>query len=104
MKKGAKVALILASANRDEAHWENPDRFLIDRGRLGDHLAFGIGIHHCIGAALARLEARVCVEEIFEAIPDFAVERDGLVRMHSGNVRGYTNVPIRFSSAARKST
>jgi hypothetical protein len=99
MQQGRKVALILASANRDERHWNDPDRFDIERD-ASDHLAFGFGIHHCLGAALARLEARVALEEMLTRIPDFVVNESGLERMHSGNVRGYTRVPITFTPAA----
>src|SRR5262249_19542150 len=59
-------------------------------------VAFGFGVHFCLGAALARLEARVALEELLATIPDFAVEPAGLVRVHSGNVRGYSAVPVTF--------
>ena len=96
MKKGKKVAIILASANRDERRWPSPD--VLDVGRdTSEHLAFGFGIHHCIGAALARLEGRVALGEILAHMPDFTVEHDALERAHSGNVIGYTRVPVRFT-------
>jgi cytochrome P450 len=97
LEAGRKVALLLASANRDERRWHDPDRFDLDRDP-SDHVAFGFGLHFCLGAALARLEARVALEELLARLPDFEVERDGLVRVHSGNVRGYAVVPIRFTA------
>ena len=96
MEAGRKVALILASANRDERRWPDPDAFDVRR-ETADHLAFGFGAHFCMGAALARLEARVALEELLARLPDVAVERAGLVRVHSGNVRGYSVVPIAFT-------
>jgi cytochrome P450 len=98
MRAGAKVALILASANRDERRWPDPD--VLDVGRdTADHLGFGVGVHFCLGASLARLEARVALEEMLARLPDFTVEEDGLARVHSGNVRGYSRVPVRFTPA-----
>jgi cytochrome P450 len=99
MKAGTKVALILASANRDEERWPEPGRFDVGRD-TSEHLAFGFGVHHCIGAALARLEARVALDEMLSMLPDFAVDADGLERAHSGNVHGYTRVPVRFTPNA----
>jgi cytochrome P450 len=96
MEKGRKVAVILASANRDERRWPDPDVFDVGRD-TSEHLAFGFGIHHCIGAALARLEGRVALAEILAHVPDFRVERDALERAHSGNVIGFTKVPVRFT-------
>ena len=96
LEAGRKVALLLASANRDERRWRDPDRFDLDRD-TSDHVAFGFGLHFCLGAALARLEARVALEELLARLPDFAVALAGLTRVHSGNVRGYSVVPIRFS-------
>jgi len=93
MQGGSKVALILASANRDERFWREPDRFDVGRDTSGS-LAFGIGIHHCIGAALARLEARVCLEELLAVGPEFEVDTRDLERVHSGNVRGFSRLPM----------
>ena len=96
MQKGKKVAVILASANRDERYWADPDCFDVGRDTAGT-LALGIGIHHCLGASLARLEAKVALQEMLACIPDFAVETAGLERVHSGNVRGFSKVPITFT-------
>lgn len=96
MEAGRKVALILASANRDERRWRDPDAFDVRRD-TADHLAFGFGAHFCLGAALARLEARIALEELLARLPDVVVDRAGLVRVHSGNVRGYGVVPIAFT-------
>jgi hypothetical protein len=96
MEKGRKVAIILAAANRDERRWPEPDVFDVGRD-TSEHLAFGFGIHHCIGAALARLEGRIALAEILAHIPDYRVEREGLERAHSGNVIGFTKVPVRFA-------
>jgi cytochrome P450 len=95
LEAGRKVALLLASANRDERRWRDPDVFDPTRDTT-DHVAFGFGVHFCLGAALARLEARVALEELLARVPDFAVVPAGLVRVHSGNVRGYSAVPITF--------
>ena len=61
------------------------------------HLAFGHGIHVCLGASLARLEGRVALEEVLPRMPDYEIDAAGLVRVHSANVRGYSQVPLRFA-------
>ena len=58
------------SANRDERRWPQPDELLVRRDR-GRHLSFGEGIHHCLGAPLARMEARVVLEEVLPAMADY---------------------------------
>lgn len=92
---GSKVALLFTSANRDERKYEHAGRFDIRRNPR-DHLGFGGGLHACLGAALARLEARVAMEEIQAAIGHFEVDVSRLERMHSPQVRGYTHVPLTF--------
>jgi cytochrome P450 len=94
MRAGAKVALILASANRDERFWNEADVFDSGRTNAKEHLAFGFGVHHCVGAALARIEARVAIEELLLRMPGYRIDESGLVRMHSGNVRGYARMPV----------
>ena len=92
----SKVALIFTSANRDECKFENAEHFDIRR-HARDHLGFGGGLHACLGAALARLEARVAMEEILGALGDFAVDEASLERMHSPNVRGLTREVLTFT-------
>ena len=94
MPEGAKVLLLLGSANRDERVWDRPDAFDLDRSSSVQHVGFGHGIHVCLGAALARLEMRVRLEEIFRAMPDYEIDEAGCTRVHSGNVRGWATVPI----------
>ncbi len=65
VRRGERVLLLYAGANRDPARYERPDAFRLDRPRSRDHLAFGWGIHRCVGMPLAQLEIRVAVEEVF---------------------------------------
>jgi cytochrome P450 len=95
MPEGAKVLLLLGSANRDERVWDRPDEFDIDRTSSVQHVGFGHGIHVCLGAALARLEMRVSLEEIFRRMPDYEIDEAACTRVHSGNVRGWATMPIR---------
>jgi cytochrome P450 len=94
MRSGTKVLLLLGSGNRDERVWDRPDVYDIDRAWPTHHLAFGHGIHVCLGAALARLEMRVSLEEFLTRYPGYEIDESSLVRVHSGNVRGYSRAPI----------
>jgi hypothetical protein len=96
MAAGDKVLLLLGSANRDERVWDRPAEFDIDRTWPAHHVAFGHGIHVCLGAALARLEMRVSLEEFLARFPAYEIDEDALERVHSGNVRGYSKMPIRI--------
>ncbi len=93
MRRGQKLLLLIGSANRDERVFASPDVF--DLGRdASQHLSFGRGTHFCLGAALARLEARVALEEVQRRIPDYEIDEARLVRVHSTNVRGFAAVPM----------
>jgi cytochrome P450 len=92
---GAKVALLVGSANRDEQVFPDAARYDILRSTSAS-LAFGQGTHFCLGASLARLEARVSLEEIQRRLPRYEIAWDGLERVHSSNVRGFAKMPIAF--------
>jgi cytochrome P450 len=93
------VLLPFPAANLDPAEFENPDEVMIDRQR-NRHLAFGVGIHRCIGSNLARMELRVGLEEWIRRIPDFelAVDDPDAVRWSTGQVRGPRELPLRLLS------
>jgi cytochrome P450 len=92
--KGDKVVMWYVSANRDEAVFEGPNEFLIDRKNARQHLAFGIGVHFCMGSRLAEMQLRVLWEEIQARFRQ--VELVGRpVRVRSNFVRGYTELPVR---------
>jgi cytochrome P450 len=93
MPEGSIVLLINGAANRDPRAFEDPDRFVADRA-VERHLAFGHGIHFCLGAPLARLETRIALEELVKRFPQYEVDRDGIERFHSTNVRGLSKVPF----------
>jgi cytochrome P450 len=98
--EGAKVLLLFGSAGRDEREFPDPDRFDIHR-RIERHLTFGHGIHYCLGAALARLEAQITFEELLARIPDWEVDGDArcLDRIRSYMVRGPARLPLTFTPA-----
>jgi cytochrome P450 len=93
MPAGAKVALLLGSGNRDPREFDRPDEFDIARANPRI-LAFGHGAHVCLGAAVARLEARVALQEFLARYPRYAVDEDAIEFLHSGNVQGPTSVPV----------
>jgi cytochrome P450 len=95
-----RVVLLVGSANRDERVFPDADRFDIRRDTSA-MLSFGHGTHFCLGAALARLEGRVALEEVQARLPDYEIEPRGIVRVHSVNVRGFAALPIAFARGGR---
>lgn len=91
---GEIVLLLPGSAHRDERVFENPDDFVIGREIGAKLLSFGSGAHFCLGAHLARMEARVALTELFRRIRGFEVDEANSVRVHSSNVRGFAHLPI----------
>ena len=91
--KGSSILLLNGSANRDERRFPNGERFDIHR-KIDHHLSFGFGIHFCLGAALARLEGRVALEELLKRFPDWTVDLDDAVRARTSTVRGWDKLPV----------
>ncbi|MEX1197894.1 MAG: cytochrome P450 [Pseudohongiellaceae bacterium] len=94
IRKGDKVVLWYASANRDERAVEEPDRFIIDRPRVRQHLSFGTGIHRCMGNRLAEMQLRILWEEILQRFHTVEVTGNP-VRIYSSFVKGYSELPVR---------
>jgi cytochrome P450 len=89
----SKVLLITGSAGRDERTFPDADRFDIRR-KMDHHVSFGYGIHFCLGAALARLEGRIALEETLRRFPEWSVDIEQAVPLHTSTVRGYQKLPI----------
>lgn len=92
---GAFVLLVTGSATRDERVYTDPDRFDFRR-EMGRQVAFGYGRHLCLGATLARLEAKIAFEELLGRYPDYVVHHDRAVRAYSSNIRGLKSLPVSF--------
>ncbi|OBK91084.1 cytochrome P450 [Mycolicibacter sinensis] len=92
---GDKVVIVYASANRDDTVFEDPNRFDITRDP-NPHISFGDGTHFCLGANLARLEARVLFTELFTRLPDLHLSRP-YERMRSSFIHGFKHMPAAFT-------
>ena len=93
MRKGAMVVMPLAAANRDPRKFEDPERVILDR-KNSQQAAFGMGIHRCVGAPLARMEMRIALEELLKRIPDFAIDPEKELLWSKGVVRGPRRLPL----------
>jgi cytochrome P450 len=91
---GYPVLLVTGAATRDPRAFDHPDDFDIDRPP-SVAIALGHGVHACLGAALARMESRIAIEELAKRWGRLEVDHDGLRRVHMSNVAGYSNVPVR---------
>jgi cytochrome P450 len=90
---GHPTLLVTGSANRDERFFDRPDEFDIERPP-SLALGFGYGVHSCLGAALARMESRVAIEELARRWPEYTVDEARCRRVHMSNVAGYSSVPL----------
>jgi cytochrome P450 len=91
---GDVLLLLPGSANRDERVFDNPDEYRIGREIGSKLVSFGSGAHFCLGAHLARMEARVALTELLSRIRSYDVDEDNAVHVHSSNVRGFARLPI----------
>ena len=94
LRDGDTLLLMPGSAHRDERVFDDPDEFRIGRDIGSKLLSFGSGAHFCLGAHLARMEARVALNELLLHVSDFEVDAANAVRVHSSSVRGFAHLPI----------
>jgi cytochrome P450 len=90
---GSPILLLLAAANRDPRRYPDPDVFDIHRDDI-QHLTFGFGLHFCLGANLARLEARVALDELLNRFPEWDIDRGGMTLASTSTVRGWERMPL----------
>ena len=90
--EGSALLFVVSAANRDERRWEDAGSFDIHR-KVGQHLAFGYGIHYCLGAALARLESRIALDELLQRFPTWEVDLERARIAPTSTVRGFETLP-----------
>ena len=86
------MLLLNGSANRDERKFPDGEQFDIHRGAA--HLSFGHGLHFCMGSALARMQARVALEEVIKRWPDWQIDYANAEKAHTSSVRGWAKLPV----------
>ena len=97
--EGANLLLLMGSANRDESRFEEPDRFDISRPNAREHLAFGFGIHYCLGNLLAKLQAKVTLEEVARITPGLRLAEDAEITFGDNlSFRAPVSVPVTWES------
>lgn len=95
MREGERVLMTFPAANRDPEKFANADKVIIDR-KENPHIAFGVGIHRCVGSNLARMEMRVSLQEWLARIPEFRLEDPAAATWAGGQVRGPRSLPVVF--------
>ena len=93
VRPGEQMLLPFPAANHDPAAFENPEEFQLDRAR-NRHVAFGLGIHRCVGSNLARLELLVALQEWLRAFPNYRLDESKATTWANGQVRGPRNIPV----------
>jgi cytochrome P450 len=91
--EGSVMLFLVGAANRDDRRYEDAERFDIRRN-IGSHLTFGFGTHFCLGAALARLEGRIALEEVLKRFPEWDVDRENAKLSPTSTVRGWETLPV----------
>jgi unspecific monooxygenase len=95
LRRGVEVGLFYASGNRDPRRFADPDRLDLTR-RDNPHLTFGLGIHYCIGAPLARLEMQIAFETLLRRLPDIHIAREPVEYTGGFVIRGHRAMPVAF--------
>ena len=90
---GGVILLLIGAANRDDRRFPDGDRFDIHR-EIGHHVSFGYGLHFCLGAALARLEGRVALDEVLKRWSHWEVDYDNAIQARTSTVRGWERLPV----------
>src|SRR6266550_2301233 len=90
---GSAMLFLVGSANRDDRRFPDGDRFDIHR-KVGQHLTFGYGVHFCLGAALARLEGRIALDEVLKRFPEWEVDYSRSRLAPTSTVRGWETLPV----------
>ncbi|MGO9154776.1 cytochrome P450 [Mycobacterium sp.] len=103
LNAGDRAILMWAAANRDPAVFENPDEIDFSRPNSHRHMAFGVGIHRCLGSHLARMMFQEMVQEILERLPDFALNGTPVRFEDAGEVHALRSLPIKFTPGERMS-
>ena len=97
VREGSIMLMLNGAANRDDRKFEHGDFFDIHR-QPAQHLSFGFGLHFCLGAALARMEGRVALDEVLRRWPHWEVDYDHAVQARTSTVRGWTRLPVRVDA------
>jgi cytochrome P450 len=92
MPQGARILLLLGAANRDSEVFPDPDRYDLDRDTR-HAISFGGGFHFCLGGPLARLEARIALDELVTRVSEYEIDPDHIRRVHTTNIRGFDCLP-----------
>jgi cytochrome P450 len=90
--EGNVMMMLVGAANRDDRKYPNGEQFDIHR-KIGSHLTFGFGTHFCLGAALARLEGRIALEEVLKRFPEWDVDLANATLSPTSTVRGWESLP-----------
>ena len=102
LRQGDRAILMWAAANRDPAVFEEPETFDLHRANARKHMAFGVGIHRCLGSHFARMMFQVMIEQVLERLPDFELAGEPERFQDAGDVYAVRKLPIRFTPGSRK--